>query len=91
MVGRPYLTCALHWPYTAYCNTIAQRIRIFPNRGRGRSVEPLPTTKKNNANNNEGEGRVKVTEMINGFPFRFEIFHHGISLGIENFGKHKYQ
>ena len=31
VVGRPYLTCALHWPYTAYCNTIAQRIRIFPN------------------------------------------------------------
>ena len=68
-----------------------QTDRNQENRGRGRSVEPLPTTKKNNANNNEGEGRVKVTEMIKGFPFRFEIFHHGISLGIGNFGKHKYQ
>ena len=38
----------------------------------------------------KGEGRVEVTEMIKGFLFCFEIFHHGISLGIGNFGKYKY-
>ena len=35
----------------------------------------------------EGEGRVEVTEMIKGFLFCFENFHHGISLGIRKFGK----
>ena len=38
----------------------------------------------------EGEGRVEVTEMIKGFLFCFESFHHGISLGIGKFGKYKY-
>ena len=37
-----------------------------------------------------GEGRVEVTEMIKGFLFCFENFHHGISLGIGKFGKYKY-
>ena len=38
----------------------------------------------------EGEGRVKVTEMIKVFLFCFEIFHQGISLVIGKFGKYKY-
>ena len=33
----------------------------------------------------EGKVRVAVTEMIKGFLFCFEIFHHGISLGIGKF------
>ena len=33
---------------------------------------------------------VRVTEMIKGFIFGFEIFHYGISLGIGKFGKYKY-
>ena len=36
------------------------------------------------------EGRVEVTEITKGFLFCFELFHHGISLGIGNFGKYKY-
>ena len=38
----------------------------------------------------EGERRVEVTKMIKGFLFCFEIFHHGVSLGIGKFGKYKY-
>ena len=37
----------------------------------------------------EGEERVKVTEMIKGFLFCFEIFHFGFSLRIGKFGKYK--
>ena len=46
-------------------------------RGRDRSVELLPTTKKNSSNK-AGVGRrakVEVTEMIKGFLFCFKMFH----------------
>ena len=36
----------------------------------------------------EGEGRVKVTNMIKVFLFCFEIFHQGISLAIGKFSKY---
>ena len=63
------------------------------NRGSGRNVELLPTIKTalggGGGEEVGGEGRVKVTEMIKGFRFCFEIFHYGFSLRIGKFGKYK--
>ena len=62
------------------------------NRGSGRNVEILPTIKTplgGGGGEVGGEERVKVTEMIKGFLFCFEIFHFGFSLRIGKFGKYK--
>ena len=74
--------------YNMQNEDISKLTETRTNRGSGRNVELLPTIKTalgRGGGEVGGEGRVKVTEMIKGFRFCFEIFHYGFSLRIGKF------